>query len=129
MRSDMLESAIGGIAVPLFEQLWKAGGHVVGQVSKVRQEVRDVEKILKASQNLLNQLKIQKGKIPQSSATANIWESYIDELEKTYLNALELTAEDIFLSLEDWQCLSNYLYANALLLSCQLSSIGISRQV
>ena len=46
----MIESAIGGIAVPLFEQLWKAGGYVVGQVGQARQDIRNIEQILKASQ-------------------------------------------------------------------------------
>ena len=65
----------------------------------------------------------------QLSAPVGPWDGYADELEITYLNALELTVEDISLSKEEWQCLSNYLYANELLLSCQRSSIGISRQM
>ncbi|NEQ54202.1 MAG: NACHT domain-containing protein [Leptolyngbya sp. SIO3F4] len=81
-----------------------------------------------AFQELPNQLKILKEKIPQSSASAEQWHSYADELETTYLNALELTAEDISLSREEWNCLSDYLYANELLLRCQRSSIGISRK-
>ncbi|EKU97607.1 putative NTPase (NACHT family) [Leptolyngbya sp. PCC 7375] len=81
-----------------------------------------------AFQELPNQLKKLKDKIPQASAPGSAWESYADEIETIFLNALELTIEDISLSREEWQCLSDYLYANELLLSCQRSSIGISRK-
>ncbi|NEQ54277.1 MAG: hypothetical protein F6K11_29805, partial [Leptolyngbya sp. SIO3F4] len=64
----MLESAIGGIAVPLFEQLWKAGGYVVGQVGQAQHDVKNKEAILKASQeyhykyeNRHGQIKIMPG--------------------------------------------------------------------
>ena len=81
-----------------------------------------------AFQELPNQLKIIKDQIPPSSAPAEQWRSYADELATIYLNALELTVEDISLSKDEWLCLSDYLYANDLLLRCQRSSIGISRK-
>ncbi|MFG6105414.1 NACHT domain-containing protein [Leptothoe sp. EHU-05/26/07-4] len=49
----MLESVISGIAVPIFEQLWKAGGNlgnkVVGQIREGQQYVEDKGRVLKAS--------------------------------------------------------------------------------
>ncbi|MEM9006225.1 MAG: NACHT domain-containing protein [Cyanobacteria bacterium P01_F01_bin.86] len=81
-----------------------------------------------AFQELSNQLQILKDKIPQPSAPAEQWHSYANELETSFFNALELTAEDISLSTDEWNCLSDYLYANDLLLRCQRASISISRQ-
>ncbi|WP_442786265.1 NACHT C-terminal helical domain 2-containing protein [Leptothoe sp. PORK10 BA2] len=81
-----------------------------------------------AFQELPNQLKILKDKVPQSSALAEQWQSFGDELETIYLKALELTVEDISLLEDEWNWLSDYLYANDLLLRCQRSSIGISRK-
>ncbi|MEL6402098.1 MAG: NACHT domain-containing protein [Cyanobacteria bacterium J06626_4] len=81
-----------------------------------------------AFQELPKQLKLLKNKMPQPSAPDAQWRSYADELEATYFNALELTVEDISLSKDEWKCLSDYLHANEILLCCQLSSIGISRQ-
>ncbi|NER80881.1 MAG: NACHT domain-containing protein [Leptolyngbya sp. SIO1D8] len=45
MRSTMLESAIGGITVPVFEKLW---GYVAGQTQEARQQVEQVEQRQKA---------------------------------------------------------------------------------
>ena len=50
----MCESTIGG-AVPIFEQLWKAGGnldgYMAGQIREVQEDVRKVENILQASRD------------------------------------------------------------------------------
>lgn len=51
-----------------------------------------------------------------------------EELKISFFNALRLKVEDITLSDTEWQYLSNYLYIHELLLSCQRSSIGISRK-
>ena len=59
----MLESVISGIAVPVFEQLWKAGGTVVGQVRAGREYVQKVENILKASREYHQKYENRHGKI------------------------------------------------------------------
>ena len=100
----MLESAIGGIAVPLFEQLWKAGGHLAKQVGQARQDVSDIEKILKASkeyqqkyENRHGQVKIMPGLMKEPVPLASIYTTVqfldeysirqfasLDELEQLY---------------------------------------------
>lgn len=45
----MLESAIGGIAVPIFEQLW---GYTVGQIRAARKDVEDVQQAQEALRQL-----------------------------------------------------------------------------
>ena len=63
----MLESIIGGIAVPIFEQLWKTGGnlsgYVAGQIREGQADVRKVENILKASQSYRNKYEARHGQI------------------------------------------------------------------
>lgn len=83
---------------------------------------------ISAFQELPSKLDILKDTTPQSSASPEQWYSYTIELEKTFLNVLDLTTESISLSEKEWQCLSDYLYANDLLLQCKRSSIGISRK-
>ena len=77
---------------------------------------------------LPSQLLVLKDKIPQPDASAEDWRSYADELESTWLNAFDITPEDISFSADEWQCFSNYLYATELLLRCKDSSIGLSRK-
>ncbi|MFG6105611.1 NACHT domain-containing protein [Leptothoe sp. EHU-05/26/07-4] len=84
----MIESAIGGIAVPLFEQLWKAGVHLVGQIHEARQDVRDIEQVLKASQNYHlkyenrhGQVKVMPGLMKEPVPLASIYTAvkFLDE--------------------------------------------------
>ncbi|NEQ49548.1 MAG: NACHT domain-containing protein, partial [Leptolyngbya sp. SIO3F4] len=77
---------------------------------------------------LPQQLLILRNTIPPLSGSANQWNSYAKEIELSFFNALGLEIDDISFSNEEWQCLSDYLYSYELILSCQQSSIGISRK-
>ena len=45
----MIESAIGGIAVPVFEQVWKAGGFAIDVIKKEYNKAEVVNKLIAAS--------------------------------------------------------------------------------
>ena len=45
----MIESAIGGIAIPVFEQVWKAGGYAVNEAKKAYNQTQAVQKANAAS--------------------------------------------------------------------------------
>ena len=83
---------------------------------------------IKAFKELPEQLQDLNHKAPELSAPAEEWFSYAEEIESIWFNALGLTKEELSLSRTEWSHLVNYLYANELLLSCQKSSIGISRK-
>ena len=81
-----------------------------------------------AFSDLCNHLQILRKKMPLLSASADEWLRYAGELEASWPKYLGLTVDTTSRSAEEWKCLSNYVYANELLLSCQRSSISLSRK-
>ncbi|NEQ50577.1 MAG: histidine kinase [Leptolyngbya sp. SIO3F4] len=59
----MIETVIGSIAGPIFEQLWKAGGKVAGQIGKAQKDVRNIENVLKASQEYQRKYEDRHGQV------------------------------------------------------------------
>ena len=55
------------------------------------------------------------------------WREWADQLQLIWLEALELSAEDITFSYEEAEALRNYLYANELLIQCKEAAIRVSR--
>ncbi|MEM8610806.1 MAG: NACHT domain-containing protein [Cyanobacteria bacterium P01_H01_bin.105] len=93
----MLENAISGIAVPIFEQLWKAGGslggYMAGQIREGQEDVRKVENILKASREYHKkyearhgQMKIMPGLMKDPIPLDSVYTAvkFLDDLSRRY---------------------------------------------
>ena len=96
----MLESVISGIAVPVFEQLWKAGGKVAGQIREGQEDVRKVENVIKASREYHDkyisrhgQMKIMPGLMKDPVPLDSIYTAvkFLDERSRRYF----ATPEDL----------------------------------
>ena len=59
----MIESAIGGIAVPVFEQVWKAGGFAIDVIKKEYNKAEAVNKLIAASNRYEQKYKDRHGQI------------------------------------------------------------------
>ncbi len=59
----MIESAIGGIAVPVFEQVWKAGGFAVNEAKKAYDQTQAVQKAIAASNKYVQKYEDRHGQI------------------------------------------------------------------
>ena len=59
----MIESAIGGIAVPVFEQVWKAGGFAVSEAKKAYDQTQAVQKAIAASNRYVQKYEDRHGQI------------------------------------------------------------------
>ena len=59
----MIESAIGGIAVPVFEQVCKVGGFAVNEAKKAYGQTQAVQKAIDASNKYVQKYELQHGQI------------------------------------------------------------------
>ncbi|MEO0768578.1 MAG: NACHT domain-containing protein [Cyanobacteria bacterium J06649_4] len=66
-------------------------------------------------------------RLPTISSSPEVWRQWIEEIQLIWLDALELSAKDITFSRTEAEALSNYLYANELLLQCKEAAIRVPR--
>ena len=59
----MIESAIGGIVGPVFEQVWKAGGYAVNEAKKAYSQTQAVQQAIAASNRYVQKYKDRHGQI------------------------------------------------------------------
>ncbi len=77
---------------------------------------------------LPNQLAHMAETVPNDSASSEAWQTWADELEALWLDALGLTREALMFDREEAEALQNYLYATELLLRCKDAAIRIPKQ-
>ncbi|MBD1873806.1 NACHT domain-containing protein [Nodosilinea sp. FACHB-131] len=77
---------------------------------------------------LPNQLERMAKTVPNNHASSEAWRNWADELEALWLNALNLTQEDLTFSLAEVKALRDYLYTTELLLKCKDAAIRIPKQ-
>ena len=65
--------------------------------------------------------------LPTNAASYNDWNTWADQLQAVWLEALELSKADIDFSYEEAKALQNYLYANELIIQCKEAAIRVSR--
>jgi energy-coupling factor transporter ATP-binding protein EcfA2 len=75
---------------------------------------------------LINQLKVLQTQIPSNNAPKEVSHRFLNQLIQTWQNALHLDPELVNLSKEEAQSLSNYLYANHLILQCKQAAVWVS---
>ena len=107
----MIESAIGGIAVPVFEQVWKAGGFAIDVIKTEYNKAEAVNKLIAASNRYEQKYKKRHVQI-------KIMPSLMKE---------PLPLESIYTAVEA-KALRDYLDANKLLIRCKQSAVRISRK-
>ncbi|PZU96612.1 MAG: histidine kinase, partial [Leptolyngbya sp.] len=78
--------------------------------------------------DLPNQLEQMAETVPDDHASSEAWQTWADELEALWLNALGLTHEDLALDRAEAKALQNYFYATELLLRCKDAAIRIPKQ-
>ena len=75
---------------------------------------------------LINQLKVLETQIPSDNEPEEVHERFINQFVQTWQNALHLDRELVNLSEEEAEALSNYLYANRLILQCKEAAVWVS---
>ena len=63
-----------------------------------------------------------------NGASSNEWNSWADQLQLIWLDALELSKADIDFSCKEAEALQNYLYANELIIRCKEAAVRVSRR-
>ncbi|MEM8501901.1 MAG: NACHT domain-containing protein [Cyanobacteria bacterium P01_D01_bin.1] len=72
-------------------------------------------------------LSIHQNSLPTDVDLPEVWQTWADQLQSIWLEALELNLDDITFSYEEAQALQDYLYANELLIQCKEAAIRVSR--
>ena len=78
--------------------------------------------------SLINSMKKLQTKIPGDDQPEEIWSSFADRTEKTYLNAFQLQREWLELSEAEANDLTDYLYVCELMVRCKESAVRVSRE-
>ena len=76
----------------------------------------------------LTQLSHLEQSIPSEGSSSEQWRQWVNQLESTWLEALELDKEAITFSREEAEALRDYLYANELLIRCKESAVRVSKK-
>ncbi|MBW4462691.1 MAG: NACHT domain-containing protein [Nodosilinea sp. WJT8-NPBG4] len=77
---------------------------------------------------LPNQLEHMAQTMPDRDAPGSAWQNWADELETLWLDALDITQENLTFDRAEAEALQNYLYAIELLLRCKASAVRIPKQ-
>jgi len=75
---------------------------------------------------LINQLKVLETQIPSDNEPEEVHQRFLNRFIQTWQNALHLAPELVNLSKEEAEALSNYLYANRLILQCKEAAVWVS---
>jgi len=75
---------------------------------------------------LIAQLEELKAQIPDDSKPQDVRQAFSERIQQTLFNAFHLSTDIINLSQEEAKALSNYLYANNLLIQCKQASVRVS---
>ncbi|MCG8361793.1 MAG: NACHT domain-containing protein [Pseudanabaenales cyanobacterium] len=79
-------------------------------------------------EELLSQLSQLQKSIPGMDNSSEQWRKWLNQLESTWLEALELDKNALIFSLAEAKTLQNYLYSNELLIRCKESAVRVSRK-
>lgn len=100
----MIETVVGAIAAPIFEQVWKAGGAVVGDIKQTYRKVDATNKLLVASQqyeqryaNSHGQIKLMPGLMKEPVPLESVYTAVklLDDKDKRYFRT-EQDLEDAY---------------------------------
>ena len=75
---------------------------------------------------LINQFKVLQIQIPNDNEPKEVHQRFRNQFIQTWQNALHLAPELVNLSEEETEALSNYLYANHLILQCKEAAVWVS---
>ena len=91
----------------------------------------DLEKLKIFSQvnftNLIKNFQALKAKIPEDSSTQEVRREFSFQIVDTWLQALDLSREQVTLSKEELKALQKYFYVNKLIVDCKEAAVRVSR--
>ncbi|MEO1209351.1 MAG: NACHT domain-containing protein [Cyanobacteria bacterium J06638_20] len=100
----MIETVVGAIAAPIFEQVWKAGGAVVDDIKKTYSKVEAINRLIEASQQYEQryakrhgQIKIMPGLMKEPVPLESVYTAVklLDDWDKRYFRT-EQDLEDAY---------------------------------
>ena len=77
---------------------------------------------------LIARLEALKAKVPDKYQLLEVHQAFIEEIQQTWLKALQLNSDQLSLSEAEVKALINYLEANRLMVQCKKAAVWVSRQ-